>query len=58
MANFNVLITSATDAPRDSMSVILPLLLLVAAVLGVAMALFLRSTRPAVFQQIGEGGAG
>ncbi|HWV86199.1 MAG TPA: APC family permease [Capillimicrobium sp.] len=54
--NFNVLITGATDAPLDDKAVILPALLAVAAVLGMALAWALRRGRPQVYERIGEGG--
>jgi amino acid transporter len=53
VANFNVLITSATDAPLDTMAVVLPLLLLAMAALGVLVALWLRGHDPAAYAGIG-----
>jgi amino acid transporter len=53
--NFNVLITSATDAPLDSKSVILPAILLAAAVIGAALAYWLRGSKPQTYERIGEG---
>lgn len=54
--NFNVLITGLTDAPLDDKSVILPALLLVAVLVGMALAAVLRRRRPDVYARIGEGG--
>jgi amino acid transporter len=54
--NFNVLITGLTDAPLDSKSVILPAILLAAAVIGAALAYWLRGNRPDTYARIGEGG--
>jgi amino acid transporter len=54
--NFNVLITSATDAPLDSKSVILPCILLAAAVIGAALAWWMRGAKPQTYARIGEGG--
>ena len=56
LLNFNVLITGLTDAPLDDRSVILPALLFIAAAVGAAVGLFLRSNKPAVYARIGEGG--
>jgi amino acid transporter len=53
--NFNVLITSATDAPTDTMTVVLPLLLFGSGVLGLAIGAWLKSSRPAVYERIGAG---
>ena len=38
VANFNVLITSATDAPTDTMAIVLPLILFGGGVLGLSWA--------------------
>ncbi|WP_210493154.1 APC family permease [Patulibacter sp. SYSU D01012] len=54
VVNFNVLITGATDAPLDAMSVVLPLLLLAAGALGVAVAAILRRRSPARYAAIGQ----
>jgi amino acid transporter len=54
--NFNVLITSATNAPLDSKSVILPCILLVAAVIGAGLAYWMRGAKPQTYARIGEGG--
>jgi len=54
--NFNVLITGLTDAPLDSKSVILPAILLAAAVIGAVLAVWLRGSRPQTYERIGEGG--
>jgi amino acid transporter len=54
VTNFNVLITSSTDAPTDAMSIVLPLLLLAAAVAGVVTAATIRSRDPERYARIGE----
>jgi amino acid transporter len=53
--NFNVLITSATDAPTDTMTVVLLLILLAGAVLGLVVGGLLKSRKPDVYARIGEG---
>jgi amino acid transporter len=54
VTNFNVLITGATDAPTDTMTVVLQLILLGGAILGVIVGLILRRSRPEVYARIGE----
>jgi amino acid transporter len=54
IANFNVLITGSTDAPTDSVSVILPIVLFGAGVLGLIVAAALRSSAPERFARIGQ----
>jgi amino acid transporter len=53
--NFNVLITSATNAPTDKMAIILPLILLVGAVLGIVVGAFFKRNKPEIYARIGEG---
>jgi hypothetical protein len=53
--NFNVLITSATNAPTDTMTVVLLLFLLAAGVGGLAIGGWLKSSKPDVYARIGEG---
>jgi amino acid transporter len=53
--NFNVLITSATDAPTDKMTIILPLILFGGGALGLLVGALLKSRRPDVYARIGEG---
>ena len=55
--NFNVLITSATDAPTDTMAIVLPVILFGAGALGLAVGAWMKSSRPAAFARIGEGAA-
>jgi amino acid transporter len=55
--NFNVLITGSTDAPTDSMAIILPVILFGGGVLGLALGALLKISRPHVFAGIGTGGA-
>jgi amino acid transporter len=55
VANFNVLITSATDAPTDTMTIVLPLILFGGGVLGLVVGALLKSRKPDVYARIGEG---
>jgi amino acid transporter len=55
--NFNVLITSATDAPTDKMAIILPVILFGAGALGLALGAWMKSSRPDDYARIGEGAA-
>jgi amino acid transporter len=55
VANFNVLITSATDAPTDTMTIVLPLILLVGGILGLVIGAWLKRSKPDVYARIGEG---
>ena len=55
--NFNVLITGATDAPTDTMTVILPVLLFGFGIVGLLVGAMLKSRKPAVYDRIGEGAA-
>jgi amino acid transporter len=55
--NFNVLITSATDAPTDTMAVVLPLILFGAGALGLAIGAWMKASRPDAYARIGEGAA-
>ena len=51
---FCVLITGSTDAPTDSMSIVLPAILLGAGLLGMAVAAWLRASHPDRYAHIGE----
>ena len=53
--NFNVLITGATDAPTDTMAIVLPVILFGAGVLGLAIGAWMKSSRPDAYARIGEG---
>ena len=53
--NFNVLITSATDAPTDKMAIILPAIVFAAGALGLAIGAWLKSSKPDVYARVGEG---
>jgi len=53
--NFNVLITSATDAPTDTMAIVLPVILFGAGALGLAIGAWLKGNRPDTYARIGEG---
>ena len=55
MLNFNVLITSATDAPTDKMTIILPLILFGGGALGLLVGALLKSRKPEIYAGIGEG---
>jgi amino acid transporter len=54
VTNFNVLITSAPDAPLTTEAVVLPLLLLVAGVIGVVVAAVIRAKDPEGYARIGQ----
>jgi amino acid transporter len=54
VANFNVLITSSTTAPEDSISIVLPVLLFAAAIVGMIVAAVMRARDPARYRLIGE----
>jgi hypothetical protein len=54
VANFNVLITGAPDAPTDTVTVVLLLLLLASAVVGLVVEAVLKRSRPDVYATIGE----
>jgi amino acid transporter len=53
--NFNVLITGLTDAPTDTMTVVLPLILFGGGLLGLLVGAWMRSGRPDDYARIGEG---
>ena len=55
VANFNVLITSATDAPTDTMTIVLPLILFGGGVLGLLVGAWLKRSKPEIYARIGEG---
>jgi hypothetical protein len=55
--NFNVLITGLTDAPTDSMAIVLPVILFGAGLIGLAVGAWMKSSRPDDFARIGEGAA-
>ena len=57
VANFNVLITGLTDAPIDTMTVVLPVILFGGGIIGLIVGAFLKRNRPEVYERIG-GGAG
>lgn len=54
VANFNVLITSSTTAPTDTMAIVLPAVLFGSAALGVIVAMVIKRRRPDVYAEIGE----
>jgi amino acid transporter len=53
--NFNVLITSATDAPTDTMAIVLPVILFGGGLLGLLVGAWMKSNRPDTYARIGEG---
>jgi amino acid transporter len=53
--NFNVLITSATDAPTDTMAIVLPAILFGAGLVGLLLGAWFKSSRPGTYARIGEG---
>ena len=55
LLNFNVLITSAQDAPTDKMSIILPAVLIGGGIIGIIYGLYLKSAKPEVYEWIGQG---
>lgn len=55
LLNFNVLITSAQDAPTDKMSIILPAVLIGGGIIGILYGLYLKSAKPKVYEWIGQG---
>ena len=57
VANFNVLITGLTDAPINTMTVVLPLILFGGGIVGLIVGAILKRSRPDVYERIG-GGAG
>jgi len=57
VANFNVLITGLTDAPIDTMTIVLPLILFGGGIFGLIVGALLKRSRPEVYERIG-GGAG
>jgi amino acid transporter len=54
--NFNVLIAGATDAPTDTMTVVLPLILFGGGIAGLLVGARLKASKPDVYAGIGEGG--
>jgi len=57
VANFNVLITGLTDAPIETMTIVLPLILFGGGIFGLIVGAVLKRSRPEVYERIG-GGAG
>ena len=55
VANFNVLITSATNAPTDTMTIVLPIILFGGGIVGLALGAWLKANKPDVYAGIGEG---
>jgi amino acid transporter len=53
--NFNVLITSSTDAPTDTMTIVLPAILFGGGLLGLVVGAWMKSNRPDTYARIGEG---
>jgi amino acid transporter len=55
--NFNVLITGATGAPTDKMTIILPVILFGGGIVGLILGAVLKRNKPDVYARIGEGAA-
>ncbi len=55
VANFNVLITSATNAPTDTMTIVLPIILFGGGIVGLILGAWLKRNKPEVYAGIGEG---
>ncbi|WP_047865687.1 APC family permease [Rubrobacter aplysinae] len=55
VTNFNVLITGATDAPLNTMAVVLPVILFGGGLVGLLVGSLLKRRRPEVFAAVGEG---
>jgi amino acid transporter len=53
--NFNVLITGTTDAPTDTMTIVLPVILFGGGLLGLLVGVWMKSNRPDTYARIGEG---
>jgi amino acid transporter len=53
--NFNVLITGTTDAPTDTMTIVLPVILFGGGLLGLLVGAWMKSNRPDTYARIGEG---
>ena len=54
VANFNVLITGSTDAPTDTMSIVLPAILFGSVIVGMLVAAWIRSHDRVRYAHIGE----
>ena len=55
VANFNVLITGSTEAPINTMAIVLPVILFGGGIVGLIVGTVLKSRRPDVYQQVGKG---
>jgi amino acid transporter len=55
VANFNVLITGLTDAPINTMAIVLPLILFGGGIVGLIVGAVLKRSRPDVYERIGGG---
>ena len=56
LANFNLLITGVPDAPTDDRAIILPAILIGGAIIGLLVGLWIKNSRPDVYERIGEMG--
>lgn len=55
VTNFNVLITSSTEAPLTTAAVVLPVILFSAGAIGMIVGLVIKRRRPEVYAAVGEG---
>ena len=55
--NFNVLITGSTDAPTDTMTIVLPVILFGGGIVGLLVGAWLKRGKPDVYARIGQGAA-
>ena len=55
VANFNVLITGSTEAPTNTMAIVLPVILFGGGIVGLIVGAVLKSRRPDVYQRVGKG---
>ena len=54
LTQFNTLITGLPDAPTDDRSIILPAILIGGGIIGLLVGLWIKSSRPDVYERIGE----
>jgi amino acid transporter len=54
IVNFNVLITSALHAPTDTMTIVLPAILVGGGIVGLLLGAYLKSAKPETYRRIGQ----